>query len=172
MTREEIKRLADEFADNAEWLGLSEPTEVVTALKARREARATLHAAIDAMPNAQELAFLLIDQWLGLGPDGAEHVRKELAALSNPTALQGMQAPTPSPICEWVQDGDEESDTWATTCKHMFVLNDGGPKENSMQFCCYCGHALVEVPFEDADWETRSGLADSARSDETKAPQE
>lgn len=51
--------------------------------------------------------------------------------------------------CIWAQDGDADSDTWATGCRHYFTLNDGGPTDNEMRFCCYCGRPLIEVPWED-----------------------
>jgi hypothetical protein len=53
--------------------------------------------------------------------------------------------------CRWLQEGDEESDTWAASCgRHRyFSLNEGTPKDNHMKHCCYCGKPLVEVPIEE-----------------------
>jgi len=51
--------------------------------------------------------------------------------------------------CQWAQDSDADSDTWATKCGHYFTLNEGGPTDNGMRYCCYCGRPLVEVPWED-----------------------
>jgi hypothetical protein len=53
--------------------------------------------------------------------------------------------------CRWLQEGDEESDTWAASCgRHRyFSLNEGTPKDNHMRHCCYCGKPLVEVPIEE-----------------------
>ncbi len=55
--------------------------------------------------------------------------------------------------CRWLQEGDEESDTWAASCgRHRyFSLNEGTPKDNHMTHCCYCGKPLVEVPIEPED---------------------
>jgi hypothetical protein len=55
--------------------------------------------------------------------------------------------------CRWLQEGDEESDTWAASCgRHRyFSLNEGTPKDNHMKHCCYCGKPLVEVPIEPED---------------------
>lgn len=50
--------------------------------------------------------------------------------------------------CIWTPDGDYDG-PWATKCGHYFELNDGGPKDNGMRYCCYCGRPLVEVPWED-----------------------
>ncbi|MBN6739174.1 hypothetical protein JKG47_01175 [Acidithiobacillus sp. MC6.1] len=45
--------------------------------------------------------------------------------------------------CAWSQDGDE-SDLWTTGCGHFFILNDGTPKENGMDYCCFCGGHLEQ----------------------------
>lgn len=46
--------------------------------------------------------------------------------------------------CEWkaVEDGP-----WETTCGHAFEINEGVPSDNGMQFCCYCGKPLFEIPY-------------------------
>jgi hypothetical protein len=48
--------------------------------------------------------------------------------------------------CAWTDDGE----AWATGCGQLFCLNDGGPTENDMRWCCFCGKPLVEVPFDEA----------------------
>ena len=59
---------------------------------------------------------------------------------SHREAKRGMSEPT----CVWteVEDGP-----WETTCGHAFEIMEGKPSENDMKFCCYCGHALEQVPF-------------------------
>jgi len=49
--------------------------------------------------------------------------------------------------CEWKAD---EEGVWGTGCGQAFVFDDGGPIENGMKFCCYCGLTLDELPYEDA----------------------
>jgi hypothetical protein len=80
------------------------------------------------------------------------------AMLVNPTApaLQGVQAPTPSPsnirlraCLSFFRSVIQSGESWTPTCDAMYT------------------QAVDDTPLE-----TRSGLADSARSDETKAPQE
>jgi hypothetical protein len=55
--------------------------------------------------------------------------------------------------CLWTQL-DDESDCWETECGNAFSLNEDGPSQNKMRFCCYCGHQLEEVPWTDKDEET------------------
>ena len=56
-----------------------------------------------------------------------------------------------SEYCNWHQDGDEDSDAWATECGSMFHLEDGDPFDNLMQFCCYCGKPLTIQRFKEPD---------------------
>ena len=63
--------------------------------------------------------------------------------------------PDSGKVCEWSTDpSDDFDDTWQTECGHEFVINDGKPSENDMQFCCFCGRKLderIEVKSEDDD---------------------
>lgn len=53
--------------------------------------------------------------------------------------------------CDWYQDGDYDSDTWATGCKHLFIINEGTPEDNRMAFCCYCGGEITQHLQDDPD---------------------
>lgn len=44
--------------------------------------------------------------------------------------------------CRWVE---HEDGYWDTACDKVFEVSEGGPRENHMLFCCYCGRPLVEV---------------------------
>lgn len=47
--------------------------------------------------------------------------------------------------CVWRQDGFGE-DHYDTTCGNRFTLMNGcSPRENKMQYCCYCGGLLDEI---------------------------
>lgn len=48
-------------------------------------------------------------------------------------------------VCEWKQDTDYETEIWHTSCGEAFVFNDGGPDENFLKFCCYCGGRLTAI---------------------------
>lgn len=43
--------------------------------------------------------------------------------------------------CTWTHE-NHEGDYWETDCGETFAFIDGGPRENKMQFCPYCGRAL------------------------------
>ena len=58
--------------------------------------------------------------------------------------------PPTQETCTWAQD-DEGGDVWNTDCHQIFCLGDGGPKDNGMMFCCFCGKPLVEIPWEDRE---------------------
>ncbi len=47
--------------------------------------------------------------------------------------------------CTWSQDGDYESDTYATACGHYFIVTDGTPFDNKMKFCCFCGLLIEQI---------------------------
>ncbi len=47
--------------------------------------------------------------------------------------------------CIWKEDLSFDGDvSWDTECGQKFCFIDGGPKENGMKFCCYCGGELIE----------------------------
>ena len=48
--------------------------------------------------------------------------------------------------CDWRQDGDEDSDTWGTSCGRYFSLTEGDPFDNEMRYCCFCGLPLTVTP--------------------------
>lgn len=46
------------------------------------------------------------------------------------------------PLCRWTHD--EFTDSWDTDCGEKFQFTVGTPRENGMEFCCYCGRPLQE----------------------------
>lgn len=49
--------------------------------------------------------------------------------------------------CAWTQTNDwDMCDTWSSDCGLEWIFEDGGPIENKMKFCCYCGKPLKVVP--------------------------
>lgn len=49
-------------------------------------------------------------------------------------------APGRTHSCRWKAD---EDGNWWSSCGEGFVFNDGGPVENRMRYCPYCGKRLV-----------------------------
>ena len=49
--------------------------------------------------------------------------------------------------CKWKYD--ETHEKWDTQCGEAFCLLDGGPKDNGMNFCPYCGKELWQLK---GDW--------------------
>ena len=69
-----------------------------------------------------------------------DDLRAEIERLK--AELAGETLPRES--CHWTEDSDGN---WWTECGKGFVFGVGGPKENSMRYCCYCGRKLQEVLF-------------------------
>jgi hypothetical protein len=49
-------------------------------------------------------------------------------------------------LCDWSQDGDEDSDTWHSDCGHYFTLTEGHPIDNGFRFCPICGASISVTP--------------------------
>jgi len=52
--------------------------------------------------------------------------------------------------CTWSL-GDAEFGLYNTECGQAFNLECGTPKDNTMNFCCYCGGELIEKTEADND---------------------
>jgi hypothetical protein len=40
---------------------------------------------------------------------------------------------------------------WDTGCGNAFILDEGTPQQNSMNFCCFCGNQLESMEEDNAD---------------------
>lgn len=76
-------------------------------------------------------------QELSIGWKAADEIAALRKALTEATANND--------VCVWQGD-----DNWNTGCGHHFIIIDGGPTDNSMKFCCYCGKAIKEA---DTTWQ-------------------
>jgi hypothetical protein len=66
---------------------------------------------------------------------------------------QGINTPLQEPTCVWTPY-DDDGDTWEGSCGALWVMIEGTPKENKMNFCPQCGKRLEEhVPEEEEDEE-------------------
>ena len=56
-----------------------------------------------------------------------------------------LPAPATAPEqqeCKWTFD-DDESNTWASGCGELWSFIDGGPAENRVKYCHWCGKPVV-----------------------------
>ena len=45
--------------------------------------------------------------------------------------------------CVWTQQGDEYGDVWDASCGKAWVFDEGGPSENEVTFCPFCGRRIA-----------------------------
>ena len=63
-----------------------------------------------------------------------------------PSAIEVWNRRAPQPVvrepltCEWTHNDDDGY--WDTSCGKAWRFDDGGPKENNMNFCHCCGNSL------------------------------
>lgn len=57
--------------------------------------------------------------------------------------LERWNLPEGKVFCIWKRGTYD--DHWETSCDDAFQFADGGPRENNMRFCPYCGRVLQEV---------------------------
>ena len=62
--------------------------------------------------------------------------------------LEAENARLREATCTWTEDDDTDNSIWDTACGEAFVFTDGGPEDNDIRFCCYCGKKLVAVHYE------------------------
>ena len=63
--------------------------------------------------------------------------RHRLSSTPQPTQAQTVAVPL---TCEWAHN--EDDGFWDTECGQSWRFDDGGPKENHMNFCHCCGKPL------------------------------
>lgn len=69
---------------------------------------------------------------------------RHIESLAGPTAVLTAS-------CVWTVD---EDGNYHTACDGMFIVLDGTPRENGMNFCCYCGRTLTEADGRAPDAQT------------------
>lgn len=104
--------------------------ELFTAMDAIKKLDAALAAAAPP-PDRNDL----------LGGQGGR------APAAPATQRQSEVAEPKDAVCTWSENGDG---AWDTGCGQCFVLNDGGPADNDMRFCCYCGKTLVQWEYQES----------------------
>ena len=72
------------------------------------------------------------------GPDAdSQHESEAIAAWNRRTPQPVVLEPL---TCEWTHNDDDGY--WDTSCGKAWRFDDGGPKENNMNFCHCCGKTL------------------------------
>jgi hypothetical protein len=51
-------------------------------------------------------------------------------------------------MCEWHREATD-SNCWSSDCGNAFEINEGTPEENSMTYCCFCGHPIEGIDSND-----------------------
>lgn len=67
--------------------------------------------------------------------NGVERVKIAIRASAARPAQDG---------CKWKCDPNPDCEFWETDCGKAFQFETGGPKENKMRFCSYCGKPLID----------------------------
>jgi hypothetical protein len=71
----------------------------------------------------------------------AEDYRKQVCTPDNCRRIDQAEN---QKSCNWCEDEDEN---WATSCRHMFTFDDGGPSENHFNVCPFCSGKIQEIKF-------------------------
>ena len=58
-------------------------------------------------------------------------------------ALASQQKSVP---CVW---SEEYEGPWESACGHAFNIIEGGPAENGMKFCCFCGAPINAISYDE-----------------------
>lgn len=66
----------------------------------------------------------------------------ERKMASMPINHGGLKAHENNKACHWIEDDGEG--IWYTDCGYNFEFFNGGPKDNGMKYCCYCGMPVCE----------------------------
>lgn len=93
-------------------------------------------------PSETEIGNLLCKHWPGYSRQAVLVKMWLREAIESAIAQWG----TPQPVvrepltCEWTHNDDDGY--WDTSCGKAWRFDDGGPKENNMNFCHCCGKTL------------------------------
>ena len=50
--------------------------------------------------------------------------------------------------CTWTEDNEG---VYNSACGEAFEFNEGGPEENNMLFCCYCGKKIMVKKYVESE---------------------
>jgi hypothetical protein len=118
LTREQVESICVDIESmmDSDGISASDFLKHDAALRARV-------AELDERNRELEEDFLIV----------SEQRKAERRQLATVTAERGT--------CRWTED---EEGFWKTACGHIHCLEEGGPIDNYLRFCGYCGKGLVE----------------------------
>jgi hypothetical protein len=80
------------------------------------------------------------------GDDNASPAETLVSIINLAAGRDGNGNEIESETCKWTFDSVEwEANKWDSDCGESYYFVDGGPDENKMKFCCYCGKSLIET---------------------------
>ena len=82
--------------------------------------------------------YTIVFEW----PDGqAPGINRDTSFLGGSICAVQFDDALAHTECTWTEDNNG---AWETECGHVFEIVEGGPVENDMQHCCFCGRVLIE----------------------------
>ena len=124
---------------------MTEPTELMPCPFCGGNARKVKHSA--GSPGT-----IGYDRWHGVACAGCNACvgARDRRFRTSAAAIAAWNTRTPQPTqaqagavpltCEWTHNDDDGY--WDTSCGKAWRFDDGGPKENNMNFCHCCGKTL------------------------------
>lgn len=120
---------------------MTEPTELMPCAFCGGNARKVKHSA--GSPGT-----IGYDRWHGVACAGCNACvgARDRRFRTSAAAIAAWNTRTPQPTqaqagaCEWTHNDDDGY--WDTSCGKAWRFDDGGPKENNMNFCHCCGKTL------------------------------
>lgn len=107
--------------------------------KARESADHAFQAVADTKPETRLLpASEMIDR------DALESYARAMLYPDSRVQLLKRLAVDAGASCTWTLNADSYGETWESACGETWQFETGGPTENKMKFCCYCGKRLIE----------------------------
>ncbi len=106
------------------------------------------HATERAAPQAEPVCKHHNGQFCGKpGPCLSPHCKPAHPAPAVAATVPAVRGLTDA-ACQWGQEDDGSSTYWSACGHgHGFTFNDGGPTDNGLKHCCYCGKPLIELPW-------------------------
>lgn len=137
----ELKALLDEWGPKTDDL-LADAKRLKAEVPDLKNARDLLKQADTRLKTYEKALRFALDNLREIAIPAAEAAGR-VTSLNHAQRMIEKALEEDERICAWTYD--HSYDLWNTACGECFVFEDGGPKDNSHQFCGYCGKPLKEV---------------------------